>query len=66
MPRFVNFDFAPWPFCGNIDTSDESFFEMPNQSDNGCVVPVTAFMIVFHSLALKPSFLHAKSIAFIV
>jgi hypothetical protein len=35
--RFANVDFAPLPFCGNIDTSDESFFEMPNQSDNGCV-----------------------------
>ena len=37
MPRFVNVDFDPWPFCGNIDTSDGSFFEKPNQLDNGCV-----------------------------
>lgn len=37
MLRFVNLDFAPWPFCRNIDISDESFFEMPNQMDNGFV-----------------------------
>ena len=29
MPMFINFDFAPWPFCGNIDTSDESFLKCP-------------------------------------